>query len=71
MRDKLKEYEDKEDVIPTEILFSEYVLRWLDRKRTSIDEVTYQGYKTIVHAHIVPYFKAKAIKLTDLSRDDI
>lgn len=71
LRDKLKEYEDKEDVIPTEILFSEYVLRWLDRKRTSIDEVTYQGYKTIVHAHIVPYFKAKAIKLTDLSRNDI
>lgn len=71
LRDKLKEYEDKENVIPTEILFSEYVLRWLDRKRASIDEVTYQGYKTIVHAHIVPYFKAKAIKLTDLSRNDI
>lgn len=71
LRDKLKEYEDKENVIPTEILFSEYVLRWLDRKRTSIDEVTYQGYKTMVHAHIVPYFKAKAIQLTDLSRNDI
>ncbi|MGN0520532.1 MAG: tyrosine-type recombinase/integrase [Candidatus Fimenecus sp.] len=71
LRDKLKEYEDKENVIPTEILFSEYVLRWLDRKRTSIDEVTYQGYKTIVRAHIVPYFKTKAIKLTDLSRNDI
>lgn len=71
LRNKLKKYEDKENVIPTEILFSEYVLRWLDRKRTSIDEVTYQGYKTIVHAHIVPYFKTKAIKLTDLSRNDI
>lgn len=71
LRDKLKEYEDKENVISTEILFSEYVLRWLDRKRTSIDEVTYQGYKTIVRAHIVPYFKTKAIKLTDLSRNDI
>lgn len=71
LRDKLKEYEDKENVILTEVLFSEYVLRWLDRKRASIDEVTYQGYKTIVHAHIAPYFKAKAIKLTDLSRNDI
>lgn len=71
LRDKIKEYELKEKIIPTEILFSDYVLIWLDKKKPSIDAVTYQGYQTVINAHIVPYFKEKGIKLSDLSRDDI
>ena len=71
LREKLKEFELRSNVIPTEILFSDYVLLWLDKKKPSVDEVTYQGYRTIVNAHIVPYFKQKVIKLYDLTRNDI
>lgn len=71
LRDKIKEYELKENIIPTDILFSDYVLVWLDKKKPSIDKVTYQGYQTVINAHILPYFKHKGIKLIDLSRDDI
>ena len=71
LRNEIKAYEVKGNILLSDILFSEFVQRWLEAKRASIDEVTYQGYKTIVRAHIVPYFKPKAIKLCDLSRKDI
>lgn len=71
LRDKIKEYELKQNVISTDILFSDYVLHWLEIKKSSIDIVTYQGYKIIVNAHIVPYFKSKGIRLTDLTRNHI
>ena len=71
LRNEIKAYEVKGNILLSDILFSEFVQRWLEAKRASIDEVTYQGYKTIVRAHIVPYFKPKAVKLSDLSRKDI
>lgn len=71
LRDKIKEYELKQNIIPTDILFSDYVLHWLNIKKPSIDVVTYQGYKIIINAHIVPYFKSKGIKLNDLTRNHI
>lgn len=71
LRDKLKEYEAKEGIISTGILFSDFVLHWLKIKKPSVDKVTYQGYETLVNAHIIPYFKENKIKLSDIGRNDI
>lgn len=71
LRDTIKEYEAKEGLISTDTLFSDFVLHWLKLKKPSVDEVTYQGYETLANAHIVPYFKAKKIKLCDINRNDI
>lgn len=71
LRDKLKEYELKENIIPTDILFSDYILHWLDLIQKQVDTITHQGYKSVADAHIIPYFKEKGVKLSDVKRQDI
>lgn len=71
LREQLQELEKSAHIIQSDVMFCDYVLLWLDRKKPSIDETTYQGYKTIIDAHITPYFKPLSIKLVELSRNDI
>lgn len=67
LREKLKEYELKEGLIQTDILFSEYIKHWLNVSKIKIDEVTHQGYEATANAHVIPYFETKKIKLSDIS----
>lgn len=71
LRDKIKECELNANLIPTDILFCDYITHWLDTVKISIDEITYNGYKWMCEAHLLPYFKTKEIKLADISRNDI
>lgn len=71
LREKLKEFELQENLTPTDILFSDYLVMWLNNKKISIDEITYNSYKWICDSHIIPYFKEKKIKLSKLSRTDL
>lgn len=69
LSDKIKEYEVKEGLVVSDVLFSDYVLDWLEEYRKEIDEITYQGYENVINAHIVPYFKEKNIKLDRITVD--
>lgn len=71
LRDKIKEFELKENIIPTDILFSKYILHWVQGVEIKIDKNTYQSYLTAITTHISPYFEEKKIKLSDLTRTDI
>lgn len=71
LRDKLKEFELQENIVPSDILFSDYVLHWLNISKIRLDPVTFQGYQCIAKSHIIPYFKQKNIKLCDIKRNDI
>lgn len=71
LRDKICEYETTNKPFLVDILFSDYVLKWLELKKICVEEVTYQGYSTIVNVHIVPYFKKSGLKLSELRRQDI
>lgn len=71
LRDKIKEYELRENLIHTDVLFSDYVLYWLNLIENSVDTITHQGYKSVANAHIVPYFKNKGVKLADIKRTHI
>lgn len=71
LREKIKEYELRENLIHTDVLFSDYVLYWLNLIENSVDTITHQGYKSVANAHIVPYFKNKGIKLADIKRNHI
>lgn len=71
LRDKIKEYELQRNIIPTDILFYDYILQWLNNIKISVDEITYNGYKWMCEAHILPYFKDKKIKLCNISRNHI
>lgn len=53
------------------ILFSEFMLEWLEVVKSNIEVITYSGYCTSVKGTIVPYFKEKGILLKDLKANDI
>lgn len=54
----LNNYED--------ILFSDYLQKWLEEHKHTIAETTYSVYKNVVSGAICPYFENLKIKLTDL-----
>ena len=53
------------------VLFSDYILQWLEDQRQKWQLTTYEGYKSNVYKHIVPYFKQKGILLANISSTDI
>lgn len=71
LRDKLKEFELQENLIQTDILFSDYIAHWLEKSKIRLDKITYQGYANIANAHIIPYFRSLNKSLKAITRDDI
>ena len=68
LREKLREFELKENLVYSDILFGEAVRKWLKSTAMRVDEVTYQGYECLVNSQILPYFDSLHIKLTDVNR---
>lgn len=53
------------------ILFSDYMLEWLENIKPKVVQSTYIGYEQVVKGRLCPYFKSKKIKLIDLRPRDI
>lgn len=49
-----------------DMLFSDYMLEWLESIKTNVARTTYIGYEQVVKAKICTYFKEQKIKLIDL-----
>lgn len=69
----LSEYEDEdkgsnEEAVSNtnDILFSDYLMLWLEKKKNKVEVTTFDGYKMQVEKHIAPYFAQKGLKLSDL-----
>lgn len=59
---------------PTEtedILFSDFLLGWLEMMRNSVELTTYASYAMMIKNRIAPYYKAKKVKLKELTPKDI
>ena len=65
-RQILAEWEEKITENFTDILFSDYMLQWLETAKRSIAETTYHNYKATITKQINPYFSKRKIKLHDL-----
>ncbi len=46
--------------------FYELLEQWLEASKLRLRESTYRNYKTVMEAHIIPYFKNTGIKVRDL-----
>ena len=58
--------------VPTEdMLFSDFLKQWLEIAKSTIQLTTYSSYIGMSNSAILPYFKEKNIKLTDLKPKDI
>ena len=62
----LKQTMDAEDV-----LFSDFMLQWLEIVKPTTAITTYSSYSNMVKGIIVPYFKARGIMLKQLRPTDI
>ncbi len=49
----------------------EYVVEWLENYKCNIAVLTYNSYKTMVDARIVPYFKPMQTPLRELTGDEL
>ena len=67
MRSTLKDFELNEHLVPTDIIFSDYIRYWLKIATIRIDIVTIQGYEAAANAHILPYFDNLKVKLKDIN----
>ena len=66
-----KEYVPDEKPLEQGILFSDFMLQWLEIVKPTIAVTTYSSYSGMVKGVIAPYFKAKGIQLSDLKATDI
>ena len=71
LREILFRFESEALCPHTDILFSSYIKNWLEYKKESVDEVTYQGYELLAESHIIPYFEEHQIKLQKLDVEDL
>ncbi len=53
------------------MLFSDYMLEWLENIKPKVVQSTYIGYEQVIKGKLCPYFKSKKIKLIDLRPRDI
>ena len=57
--------------IAGDILFSDYMIQWLEEYKPSVEETTYATYKQLIDAKIVPYFSDKGTYLNQLTAKDL
>ena len=71
LRAKLREYENKEKLVYTDMLFSEAIRQWLSNVAIRVDAVTLQGYESLAKTQLLPYFDELQIKLIDVDRREL
>lgn len=50
------------------ILFTDFILEWLEMMRNSVEMTTYSAYANTIKGSIIPYFKDKNFTLQDLEK---
>lgn len=53
------------------LLFSDYMLQWVERMKLKVAPSTYRGYKYNIKANIYPYFQQRQIPLAKLRAADL
>lgn len=67
----LAEWKEKLKYRDADVLFSDFLLDWLEQTKITIAQETYFSYKSTIQNVICPYFKALGIKLSDLKPEHI
>lgn len=69
LREKLAEEERKAPSgEAVNILFTDYLQRWLTLSEQRVDEVTMQSYRMLTLRHVLPWFQERRLKLSEVSR---
>lgn len=69
LRERLAEEERKAPSgEATNILFTDYLQRWLALSERRVDEVTMQSYRMLSLRHVLPWFQKRCLTLSEVSR---
>ncbi|PKM73097.1 MAG: site-specific integrase [Firmicutes bacterium HGW-Firmicutes-16] len=68
LREKIREYEARESLVYSDMLFSDAIRQWLKSSAIRVDVVTLQGNEYLAKSQLLPYFDALQIKLYDVNR---
>lgn len=66
IRKQFQEEINSDHIDNEEILFIDYMKKWLKMIKASVEETTYNGYKSIVNGRVSDYFTNKKITLQDI-----
>lgn len=66
MRDLVADYRDRQIIYDSSMKFADLMSEWLESVHGKIRDSTYENYKLVVNAHIIPYFKERNIKAKDI-----
>ncbi len=67
LQDARKNFEQNEPIDSNDILFTEYLLSWLEMMKNSVEITTYSSYAVCIKSRIIPYFKEFKLKLRDVT----
>ena len=62
----LTEFEQREVDLGQDVLFTTFLNEWLESMRTSIEPVTYDSYRLIIHNQVIPFYEPKKLKVKDV-----
>lgn len=68
---KIKTIEAKCIIPASRMLFSDFMLEWLEMIRLDIRLSTYSSYSNCIKTAIVPFFKQRGVRVEDLTAKDI
>ena len=69
LRETLLECESAPPKPVNDVLFADYIRAWLKVAERRVDSVTFQGYKLMANAQVIPYFDESGILLHDVTRE--
>ena len=49
------------------IMYVDYILDWLERKKNKVQQSTWEGYETYAKCHIIPYFEPLNLEIRDVT----
>lgn len=55
----------------TDSMFGKYLIKWVERNKSTLQKTTYDGYIYMAVKHIAPYFDSRRITLQSLTVDDL
>jgi len=67
LQEAREKYEQNGSMDSNDILFTDYLLSWLEIMKNSVEMTTYASYAVCIKSRIIPYFKGSKIKLKDLT----
>jgi integrase len=67
LKEVLAEYEQNKVDMGRSILFTVFIMQWLEQLKPSIEAVTYDTYRLIIYNQIIPFYEPKKLKLKEVA----